>query len=177
YGSGENAEPIAVKVIGVIPAPAGTVGSGTVVGSEGDMAPAAPTTQPEGHPAGEPVTTAVAMLTGLETELETLAGWLALLTSPGNLPGTWGLPSVAGVVLEGPAGVGKSELVNAAASAAGAQVNEISLELVFKPEKLLDLVEKGVKQSVGPTVIFLDRLDAVAGDEGRFRTQMGAILR
>jgi transitional endoplasmic reticulum ATPase len=177
YGSGENAEPIEVKVVGVIPAPAGTVGSGTVVGSEGDMAPASPTTQPAGHPAGEPVTTAVAMLTGLETELETLAGWLALLTSPGNLPGTWGLPSVAGVVLEGPAGVGKSELVNAAASAAGAQVNEISLELVFKPEKLLDLVEKGVKQSVGPTVIFLDRLDAVAGDEGMFRNQMGAILR
>ena len=177
YGSGENAEPIEVKVIGVIPAPAGTVGSGTVVGSEGDMAPVAPMTQPEGHPAGEPVTTAVAMLTGLETELETLAAWLALLTSPGNLPGTWGLPSVAGVVLEGPAGVGKSELVNAAASSAGAQVNEISLELVFKPEKLLDLVEKGVKQSVGPTVIFLDRLDAVAGDEGMFRNQMGAILR
>lgn len=177
YGSGENADPIEVRVVGVIPASAGTVGSGTVVGSEGDVAPASPETQPEGHPAGEPVTTAVAMLTGLETELETLAGWLALLTSPGNLPGTWGLPSVAGVVLEGPAGVGKSELVNAAASAAGAQVNEISLELVFKPEKLLDLVEKGVKQSVGPTVIFLDRLDAVAGDEGMFRNQMGAILR
>ncbi|MBT8248137.1 MAG: AAA family ATPase, partial [Acidimicrobiia bacterium] len=120
---------------------------------------------------------AEAMLTGLETELETLAGWLALLTSPGNLPGTWGLPSVAGVALEGPAGVGKSELVNAAAAAAGAKVNEISLELVFKPEKLLDLVEKGVKESVGPTVIFLDRLDAVAGDEGMFRNQMGAVLR
>jgi transitional endoplasmic reticulum ATPase len=177
YGSGERGEPIEVAVVGVIPAPAGTVGSGTTVGSEGDTAPSGPTTQPEGHPTGEAVTTAVAMLTGLETELETLAGWLALLTSPGNLPGTWGLPSVAGVALEGPSGVGKSELVNAAAAAAGARVNEISLDLVFKPEKLLDLVEKGVKDSVGPTVIFLDRLDAVAGDEGMFRNQMGAILR
>ncbi|MBT8193134.1 MAG: AAA family ATPase [Acidimicrobiia bacterium] len=177
YGSGESSEPIEVRVVGVIPTPAGTVGSGTVVGSEGDTAPSAPETQPAGLPAGETVTTAEAMLTGLETELETLAGWLALLTSPGNLPGTWGLPSVAGVALEGPAGVGKSELVNAAAAAAGAKVNEISLELVFKPEKLLDLVEKGVKESVGPTVIFLDRLDAVAGDEGMFRNQMGAVLR
>jgi transitional endoplasmic reticulum ATPase len=177
YGSGERGEPIEVAVVGVIPAPAGTVGSGTTVGSEGDTAPSGPITQPEGHPTGEAVTTAVAMLTGLETELETLAGWLALLTSAGNLPGTWGLPSVAGVALEGPSGVGKSELVNAAAAAAGARVNEISLDLVFKPEKLLDLVEKGVKDSVGPTVIFLDRLDAVAGDEGMFRNQMGAILR
>ncbi len=177
YGATAKAEPIEVKVVGVIPEPAGTVGSGTVVGSEGEVPPAAPITQPEGRPAGEPPTTADALLTGLETELETLAGWLALLTSPGNLPATWGLPSVAGVVLEGPAGVGKSELVNAAAAPAGATVNEISLELVFKPEKLLDLVEKGVKESVGPTVIFLDRLDAVAGDEGMFRNQMGAILR
>ncbi|MDH3539977.1 MAG: AAA family ATPase [Acidimicrobiia bacterium] len=177
YGSTSTDEPIEVTVVGVIPAPAGTVGSGTVVGSEGDGPPAAPIRQPEGRPAGEPPTTAVALLTGLETELETLAGWLALLTSPGNLPATWGLPSVAGVVLEGPSGVGKSELVNAAATAAGAKVNEISLELVFKPEKLLDLVERGVKESVGPTVIFLDRLDAVAGDEGMFRNQMGAILR
>jgi len=177
YGGGEPAEPIEVKVVGVIPASAGTVGSGTVVGDEADTAPSGPTTQPEGHPVGETVTTAVAMLTGLATELETLAGWLALLTSPGNLPATWGLPSVAGVVLEGPAGVGKSELVNAAATAADATVNEISLDLVFKPEKLLDLVERGVKDSIGPTVIFLDRLDAVAGDEGMFRNQMGAILR
>jgi len=177
YGSGDTAGPIEVKVIGVIPEPAGTIGSGTVVGSEGDQPPSGPIPQPAGHPAGEPPTTATALLTGLETELETLAGWLALLTSPGNLPATWGLPSVAGVVLEGPSGVGKSELVNAAASSTGARVNEISLELVFKPEKLLDLVEKGVKESVGPTVVFLDRLDAVAGDEGMFRNQMGAILR
>ncbi len=177
YGSTEKAEPIEARVVGVIPEPAGTVGSGSVVGWEGDMPPSAPVAQPEGRPAGEAPTTADALLTGLDTELETLAGWLALLTSPGNLPATWGLPSVAGVVLEGPSGVGKSELVNAAAAAAGAAVNEISLELVFKPEKLLDLVEKGVKGSSGPTVIFLDRLDAVAGDEGMFRNQMGAILR
>ena len=177
YAGTEPVDPIEVKVVGVIPSPAGTVGSGTVVGSEGDIPPSAPTTQPEGRPAGEPPTTADALITGLETELETLAGWLALLTSPGNLPSTWGLPAVAGVVLEGPAGVGKSELVSAAAEAAGAKVNEISLELVFKPEKLLDLVEKGVKGSSGPTVIFLDRLDAVAGDEGMFRNQMGAVLR
>ncbi|MBT8202431.1 MAG: AAA family ATPase [Acidimicrobiia bacterium] len=177
YGTADAGQPIEVSVVGVIPAAAGTVGSGTTVGSEGDIPPSAPISHPEGRPTGEPPTTADALLTGLETELETLAGWLALLTSPGNLPSTWGLPAVAGIVLEGPSGVGKSELVSAAAEAAGATVNEISLELVFKPEKLLDLVEKGVKGATGPTVIFLDRLDAVAGDEGMFRNQMGAILR
>ncbi|MBT8217300.1 MAG: AAA family ATPase [Acidimicrobiia bacterium] len=177
YGTADAGQPIEVSVVGVIPAAAGTVGSGTTVGSEGDIPPSSPISHPEGRPTGEPPTTADALLTGLETELETLAGWLALLTSPGNLPSTWGLPAVAGIVLEGPSGVGKSELVSAAAEAAGATVNEISLELVFKPEKLLDLVEKGVKGATGPTVIFLDRLDAVAGDEGMFRNQMGAILR
>ncbi|NIS00422.1 MAG: AAA family ATPase, partial [Gemmatimonadetes bacterium] len=117
------------------------------------------------------------MLAGLDHELEILSGWLSLLTAPGDLAGTWGLPSVSGVILAGPAGVGRSELVNAASKAAGARVEEISLELVFKPEKLLDLAEKAVKGTTGPTVIFLDRLDAVAGDEGMFKSQTGAILR
>ncbi|MEE9184986.1 MAG: AAA family ATPase [Acidimicrobiia bacterium] len=177
YGDTAETEPVVVKVEQVIPGPAGTVGSGSVVGTEGDTPPQTPIAQPEGHPTGEPPTTAQALLAGLEHELETLSGWLSLLTAPGDLAGTWGLPSVAGVILAGPGGVGRSELVNAAAGASGARVEEVSLELVFKPEKLLDLVEKAVKGSTGPTVIFLDRLDAVAGDEGMFKSQTGAILR
>jgi transitional endoplasmic reticulum ATPase len=50
---------------------------------------------------------------------------------------------------------------------------------VFKPEKLLDLLEAAVNGQSPPVVIFVDRLEAVSGDEGMapFRTQMGAVLR
>jgi transitional endoplasmic reticulum ATPase len=177
YGDTEETEPLFVRVTDVVPDGAGTIGSGTVVGEAGERAPDDAVIQPAGRPPGETITTAEALLAGLETERDTMSGWLALLTSEGNVPESWGLPQVAGVLLAGPAGVGKSELVADAAGAAGARVEEISLELVFKPEKLLDLLEKAVKGSVGPTVIFLDRLDAVAGDEGMFRSQTAAIMR
>jgi transitional endoplasmic reticulum ATPase len=68
-------------------------------------------------------------------------------------------------------------LVAAAAARAGTLVEEISLELVFKPERLLDLLERVVKGTTSPAVLFIDRLDAVAGDEGMFRTQVAAIMR
>jgi transitional endoplasmic reticulum ATPase len=125
------------------------------------------------------ITTTEALLAGLTSELDLLSGWLALLTSPQNLPAAWGLPRVAGVVLEGPHGCGKSELVAAAAQNAGAQVHEVLVDRVFKPERLLDLLEGAVKTVAPPTVIFVDRLEAVAGEEGLapFRTQVGAILR
>lgn len=175
YGDGEIAE-IELRVHSVRPGPAGLVGSGTMVHEEGeDVDPVV--AQPEGRPGGEAPTTAEALLAGLGSELEVLTGWLSLLTSSGNLPGTWGLPAVAGVLIEGPAGCGKSELVGAAASAAGARVHEVSLDLVFKPERLLTLLEKAVKETPAPAVLFVDRLDAVAGEDGMFRTQVAAILR
>jgi transitional endoplasmic reticulum ATPase len=51
--------------------------------------------------------------------------------------------------------------------------------MVFKPERLLDMLEKAVRTEVEPVVIFVDRLETVAGEEGLapFRTQAGAILR
>lgn len=165
-----------IRILTVEPSPAGLVGSATVVHEEGEE-PADVVAQPSGRPAGEGPTTADALLAGLDTELETLTGWLSLLTSSAELPNAWGLPNVAGILLEGPTGCGKSELVAAAASAAGARVHEVSLELVFKPEKLLDLLEKAVKTTQPPAVIFVDRLDAVAGDDAMFRTQVAAILR
>ncbi len=176
YGDGGSTGDVELEVLDVVPGPAGMVGNGTVVHEEGE-APPAILAQPEGKPAGEAPTTAEALLAGLDAELETMTGWLSLLTSPQNLPSTWGLPKVAGVLIEGPAGCGKSELVNAAAQAAGARVHEVSLELVFKPDKLLELLEKAVKNTTVPAVIFVDRLDAVAGDDAMFRNQMTAILR
>jgi transitional endoplasmic reticulum ATPase len=176
YHDDGSPDEVELVVRAVDPGPAGLVGNRTVVYEEGE-APQAVVPQPTGRPAGEAPTTADALLTGLDTELEIMTGWLSLLTSTSDLPAAWGLPRVAGVLVEGPSGCGKSELVAAAAGAVGARVHEISLELVFKPEKLLELLEKAVKTAVGPAVIFVDRLDSVAGDDGMFRNQVTAVLR
>ncbi len=175
YGEGTS-EDAEVTIVTVSPGTAGLVGSSTVVHEEGED-PAAVVAQPAGHPAGEAPTAAEALLAGLHTELETLTGWLRLLTSRDNLPDAWGLPSVAGVLLAGPTGCGKSELVSAAATAAGATVHEVSMELVFKPDKLLEVLERAVRNAAPATVIFVDRLDAVVGDDALFRSQVAAIMR
>ncbi len=176
YGADSGSQDIELRVLSVEPGNAGLVGSSTVVHEEGEVPPEV-IAHPTGHPGGESPTTAAALLAGLDTELETLTGWLALLTSPNDLTGAWNLPKVAGVLLEGPTGSGKSELVAAAADAARASVVEISLELVFKPDKLLERLERAVSTTAGPAVIFVDRLDAVAGDDAMFRNQVTAILR
>jgi len=177
YG-GDNGDsgPITVTVADVDPGGVGMIGTATVVapiGAEG----AALVGHPSGRIAGEAPTTAQALLAGLDPELDVLTGWLSLLTSQEDLPAAWGLPTVAGILLAGPAGCGKSELVAAAAARAGSAVHEISLELVFKPERLIDLLEKAVRTASTPSVLFVDRLDAVAGDEGMFRTQVAAVMR
>ncbi len=175
YGDERDEAQIA-RVVSVEPGPTGMVGSRTVVHDSKDVDPdVAP--QPMGRPAGETLTTAGALLTGLDTELETLVGWITLLTSRDDLPQSWGLPSVAGVIVEGPAGCGRSELVAAAAKASGVPVHEVSLDLVFKPERLLLLLERAVKESSTPVVLFVDRLDAVAGADGAFKNQIAAIMR
>ena len=175
YGE-DGRETVEARVVSVTPGPVGMVGNATVVHDTEDTAPdVAPL--PAGHPPGETTSTADALLAGLDTELETLVGWLTLLTSPSNLPASWGLPAVAGVIVEGPAGCGRSELVTAAARAAGVRVREISLDLVFKPERLLTLLERAVKEAAPAVVLFVDRLDAVAGAEGMFKNQVAAIMR
>ena len=174
---GEQAEEErTVRVVSVEPGPAGKVGDRTVVHDSEDVAPDV-AAQPTGRPPGETISTADALLTGLDTELETLVGWITLLTSRSDLPGSWGLPAVAGVIVEGPAGCGRSELVSAAAATAGVAVKEVSLDLVFKPERLLSLLERAVKDSSAPVVLFVDRLDAIAGGEGLFKNQVAAIMR
>ena len=194
-----RAEPFVFDIRQVEPAGAGLIGAGTRFVAR-DGAGSVQTTgktddnQREGHgeapadgrrtpvletltPTGP--TTAQALLAGLDAEKDLLTGWLSLLTSPQNLPATWGLPRVAGILLEGPHGCGKSELVAAAAAECGARVHEVLVDQVFKPDRLLDLLEGAVKSSGGPTVLFVDRLEAVAGEEGLapFKTQVGAVLR
>jgi transitional endoplasmic reticulum ATPase len=177
YADGDPT-PVQVRVLTVSPSPAGMVTAATRFVAEGAHPPA----QAAHAPAAameQPVAETSPVLTGLEQELETLTSWLTLLTSPADLPSAWGLPRVAGVLLEGPTGCGKSELVAAAAGGAGAAVSTISLNLVFKPESLLNALERAVKQASGPSVLYVDRVEAVAGDEGLapYRTQVAAILR
>ncbi len=176
YGDGDEATTVELRVLAVEPGNAALVGSATMVYEEGNE-PEDVVAHPEGRVGGEAPTTAEALLAGLDTELDVMTGWLSLLTSAQDLPAAWGLPRVAGVLLEGPAGCGKSELVAAAAARAGTPVQEVSLELVFKPDKLLERLERTVKSVPAPGVIFVDRLDAVAGDDAMFRTQMAAIMR
>lgn len=176
YGEDRTPETAVVTITEVTPGPAAVVGNRTVVHEVGEDTPDV-VDQPMGSPAGEALTTAEALLAGLDTEVEVMTGWLSLLTAAGDLPDAWGLPKVAGVLLEGPAGCGKSEIVAASAQAVGVSVHEVSLELVFKPQKLLELLEKAVNTSPRPSVIFLDRLDAVVGDDAMFRNQVAAIMR
>lgn len=176
YGKEATALRIEVEITAVTPGPSAVIGSATVVHEVGEDTEDL-IDQPAGSPAGEELTTARALLAGLQTEVEVMTGWLSLLTAEGDLPDAWGLPRVAGVLLEGPAGCGKSEIVAAAAEAVGTTVREVSLELVFKPQKLLELLEKAVNNPARPAVIFLDRLDAVVGDDALFRNQVSAIMR
>ncbi|HEY7704482.1 MAG TPA: AAA family ATPase [Acidimicrobiia bacterium] len=197
YAGGE--EEATLRVAQVDPDGAGTIGAATAFVSQRDAGAAdvptspgraeapsarapgpAPTQAPREEPPAPPLpTTADALLAGLDAERDLMSGWFRLLTSPDDLPAAWGLPRVAGVVLEGPNGCGKTELVAAAAAEVGVPVKEVVIDQVFKPERLLDLLEAAVKTVTTPHVIFVDRLEVVLGEEGMapFRTQASAVLR
>lgn len=184
YGDGGEAH-VEIEVVAVDPGRAVMVGAHTRIVSESE-AQTTPTIESTTAVASSTApsaphvpSTAEALLAGLTTELDVLTGWFSLLTSHRDLPAAWGLPEVAGVIVEGPTGCGKVELVHAAAEAAGAQVHDVNVDLVFKPQKLLDLLERAVKTSPVPGVVMINRLEAVTGEEGlsAFKTQVGAILR
>lgn len=140
--------------------------------------PAAPA-EPVAPAAPAPPTTADALLAGLDNEVELMTGWFSLLATADNLAHAWNMPSVAGMLLEGPNGCGKSELVNEAANRAGSKVTEVDISRVFKPERLLDRLSSAANAPSGPRVIFVDRLETLTGDDAlsTFRTQFIAVLR
>ena len=172
YGDGST-EMVEVRIRSVEPDETGLIGGRTLFSTEDGAAQPLRAREID----SDLPTTGEALIAGLDNELDTLTGWLTLLTTAGDLPRSWGLPEVAGVILEGPTGVGKSELVNAAADAAACAVHEVEVDLVFKPERLLTLLEGSVRATQTPAVIFVDRIDAVAGDEALFRNQVAAIMR
>ncbi len=182
----DSSESATMRVLGVEPGPAARIGPTTRFARRDEHIDAR---LPGGIRAEDPVAAATsakvgvtreeALLAGLEVELETLTGWLRLLAGPGDLPAAWGLPAVAGVILEAPPGCGGPELTARAAAAAGVHLHEISLDLVFKPARLLDLLEQAVKNTPRPSVIHVDRIESVAGSEAMapFKSQVAAIFR
>jgi transitional endoplasmic reticulum ATPase len=174
-----------IRVTEVAPARAGTVGPGTrIVGRDdhaGTEAPAEPVS-PAYSPRTEErtvITSDQALLAGLATQRELLAGWLTLLTSPADLPATWGLPRVAGVWVEGPPGCGRPEIVRAAATDVDVAIDEVALDRVFKPERLLDVLQGALAKVGERGVVFIDRLELLTGEDAlsNYRTQFGAVFR
>lgn len=176
-----------VTILEVRPGGAGTVGTVTrVVGRidlpDWDETGATPGAAPPaaGSPGGTPrVTAEQALLAGLDSPRDLLAGWLTLLTSPSDLPTAWGLPRVAGVWVEAPPGCGRPELVRAAAADIGAELHEVELERIFKPERLLDVLRGALAEAGERGVIFVDRVELLAGEDAlsNYRTQFGAVFR
>ncbi|MEM7093982.1 MAG: ATP-binding protein [Actinomycetota bacterium] len=197
----EGTEDAILEVTEVVPESKGTVGAGTRFAKGGEPAEAAPaaaptassptTATPPGpgetgpptapaEPAEPPApTTADALLAGLDNEVDLITGWFSLLATSDNLAASWNMPSVAGMLLEGPNGCGKSELVTEAATRAGSTVTEVDISRVFKPERLLDRLSSALNAPRGPRVIFVDRLEQLTGDDAlsTYRTQFIAVLR
>ena len=174
YATGSAAKPNGSlhRVVSVNPGVGGVVRGHTRFGREDAPADAAEASEPE-------LTTTSALLAGLEAELELMTGWLSLLADAKGTADKWGLPAVAGLMVEGPAGCGRSELVHAAADAAGTRVVAVDVTTVFKPDRLLDRLSGAVTAAVAPQVIFVDHIDAVAGHDAlsSFRTQYLAVIR
>ena len=173
----EASEPTSYRVVSMAPGPAGMVAQATRFGRPAEATPVSRAAVVAGSPTTE--VRAPAVLAGLDNEVDLLIGWFSLLAGSADLATAWGLPQVAGVLIAGPNGCGKSELIETAAAAAGCKVVEVNATLVFKAEGLLDRLSAAIDQATGPTVIYLARLEAIMGDDATvtFRTHAAAVLR
>ncbi len=118
--------------------------------------------------------TAPAMTVGLENEVDLLTGWLRLLTSSGGLANG---QKVAGVIVSGPPGSGRSALIGQAADGAGLSVVSMDLRTVTTPEGLLGRLERAVVAVKPNTVVALGRLDHLVGRDSATRHQSAAVVR
>ncbi len=155
-----------VMVRDVHPGPRATIGPSTVATSTLPRA--------AGAVAGPPPPGPPAMIAGLENELELLTGWLRLVTSPDPHPANG---RVAGVIIAGPPGSGRSELVHAGAGTLGLTVTAVDLRTVTTPERLLATFERAVRAATPGTVLYIDHLDPLLEREAGTRHQAAAVTR
>jgi len=158
-----------VEIIEVVPAPTAIVTASTLarIPVRSDTSNAAPLNQ-------DP-TPAVSVLTaGLDNEYELLSGWLQLLI--GDRPAS-PRQRVAGIVVSGPPGCGKGELVAAACSELGYRMTTIDLRTVTTPDRLLSRFERAIKGAQPRTVLYVKRLDHLIDREGGVRYQAAAVTR
>ncbi|VAV91871.1 Cell division protein FtsH [hydrothermal vent metagenome] len=111
---------------------------------------------------------------GLDNEYELLAGWLQLLL--GDRPNA-PQQRVAGIVVSGPPGCGKGELVAAACSDLGYRMTTIDLRTVTTPDRLLAKFERAIKGASPRSVLYVKRLDHLIAREGGIRHQTAAVTR
>ena len=154
-----------IDVVDVAPGPTAILGPACVAVASSSWAGTGQVVQPIDSPA---------MIAGLENELELLTGWLRLLTAM-TVPN--GGDAVAGVVISGPSGSGRGELVAAAASSLGLQVIPIDLRTVTTPERLLTSFERAISSAPPRSVLFIDRLDPLLSRENGSRHQAAAVTR
>jgi SpoVK/Ycf46/Vps4 family AAA+-type ATPase len=154
-----------LRVADVHPGPCSILGSSTVAISS-------PVTG--ARPPQAPTAARSTIIAGLDNELELLTGWLRLLTGP---PQSGPEDAVAGVVISGPTGSGRSELVAAAAASLDLPVSEIDLRTVTTPERLLASFERAVRGAPPRGVLFVDHLDPLLAREGGTRHQAAAVTR
>src|SRR5690606_34850506 len=176
------------RIAEVVPNGAGTVGQTDYPRRRADRASTAvpPETNTKtpaeaGRASGsrERMTSDAALLAGLQSQRELLAGWLTLLTSPDDLPATWGLPRVAGVWVEGPPGCGRPELVRAAADDVPVQLDSVARDRISKRGELLAVLHGAPAKPGDRGLILADIVELLTGADARsnYRAQFGAVFR
>ncbi|MCL1592827.1 MAG: AAA family ATPase [Actinomycetia bacterium] len=159
-----------IVVVSVEPSPTAVVTTTTVIGIE--LSPDGDSIE-EGSSDDRAEGTSV-LTAGLDNEYELLVGWLRLLvgdrpTAPGQ--------RLAGIVISGPPGCGKGELVANGCRDLGYEIDTIDLRTVTTPERLLTKFEQAIAKAQPRSIIYLKRLDHLVGSDSTVRHQTAAVTR
>ncbi len=156
-----------LAIVDVAPAPTAVVTASTLA------RPSVPSTPVP--PVEDDATPADSVLTaGLDDEYELLIGWLQLLVGDRTRPPR---QRIAGIVVSGPPGGGKGELVATACRDLSYTMTTIDLRTVTTPERLLAKFERAIKGARPRTILYVKRLDHLIDREGGVRHQSAAVTR